>query len=59
MGMADHDHHKMMIADFRKRFYIVGYDLCIKSKPGFIALTILMFSRQIFPLLFRPILLLL
>ncbi len=23
MGMAGHDHHKMMIADFRKRFYIV------------------------------------
>src|SRR6187397_70924 len=22
MGMAGHDHHKMMIADFRKRFYI-------------------------------------
>ena len=23
MGMAGHDHHKMMIADFRKRFYVV------------------------------------
>jgi len=23
MGMARHDHHKMMIADFRKRFYVV------------------------------------
>jgi P-type Cu2+ transporter len=23
MGMAGHDHHKMMIADFRKRFYMV------------------------------------
>ena len=23
MGMAGHDHHKMMIADFKKRFYIV------------------------------------
>src|SRR5680860_470945 len=22
MGMAGHDHHKMMIADFRKRFWI-------------------------------------
>src|SRR4030095_13753738 len=22
MGMAGHDHHKMMIADFRKRFYV-------------------------------------
>ncbi len=23
MGMAGHDHHKMMIADFKKRFYII------------------------------------
>src|SRR5450432_366484 len=23
MGMAGHDHHEMMIADFRKRFYVV------------------------------------
>src|SRR5665811_407138 len=23
MGMAGHDHHKMMIADFKKRFYVV------------------------------------
>ena len=23
MGMAGHDHHAMMIADFRKRFYVV------------------------------------
>ena len=23
MGMAGHDHHKMMIADFRRRFYVV------------------------------------
>ena len=23
MGMAGHDHHKMMITDFKKRFYIV------------------------------------
>jgi Cu2+-exporting ATPase len=23
MGMAAHDHHKMMIADFKKRFYVV------------------------------------
>src|SRR4249920_1670025 len=23
MGMPGHDHHKMMIADFRKRFYVV------------------------------------
>jgi Cu2+-exporting ATPase len=23
MGMTGHDHHKMMIADFRKRFYVV------------------------------------
>ena len=23
MGMAGHDHHKMMIADFGKRFYVV------------------------------------
>jgi Cu2+-exporting ATPase len=23
MGMADHDHHKMMIADFKRRFYVV------------------------------------
>jgi Cu2+-exporting ATPase len=23
MGMAGHDHHQMMIADFRKRFYVV------------------------------------
>ena len=22
MGMAGHDHHKMMVADFRKRFWI-------------------------------------
>ena len=45
MGMAGHDHHKMMIADFRKRFYIIGYNLCIKSKLRFIALIILMFSH--------------
>lgn len=24
MGMADHDHHKMMIADFKRRFYVVS-----------------------------------
>ena len=23
MGMEGHDHHKMMIADFKKRFYVV------------------------------------
>lgn len=23
MGMVDHDHHKMMIADFKRRFYVV------------------------------------
>jgi Cu2+-exporting ATPase len=23
MGMNEHDHHLMMIADFRKRFYVV------------------------------------
>ncbi|MDQ6812957.1 MAG: copper-translocating P-type ATPase, partial [Bacteroidota bacterium] len=23
MGMADHDHHKMMITDFKRRFYVV------------------------------------
>ncbi len=23
MGMAGHDHHAMMIADFKKRFYVV------------------------------------
>jgi len=25
MGMAGHDHHKMMIADFKKRFYVVVF----------------------------------
>ena len=30
MGMAGHDHHKMMIEDFKKRFWI---SLIINSNP--------------------------
>ncbi len=34
MGMSEHEHHAMMIADFKKRFYVV------------LALTILLCSYQ-------------
>jgi Cu2+-exporting ATPase len=32
IGMSEHDHHAMMIADFKKRFYVVLVLTVIKFK---------------------------